>query len=338
MKVVTHQKRLSDGRIRCDTCAHHCLIDEGEVGQCGVRENREGMLVSLVYGRVAASHVDPVEKKPFFHFMPGARAFSLATVGCNFRCRHCQNASISQMPVDQGRLAGQYLAPEAAVQAAVAQHCRIIAYTYTEPAVYWDYARDIAKVAQDAGLANLFVTNGFWSSQGLKGMLPLMDGANVDLKAFSDETYRNYFGARLKPVLETITAMRAAGVWVEVTTLVIPGLNDSDEELQAIAQFLVSVDCEMPWHVSRFYPAYRLMDREATSTERLHRARQIGLAAGLKYVYVGNLDDENGLSTFCAECGQPVITRLGFQVKESRLVDSTCPNCHCDIPGVWASR
>lgn len=335
MKTVTLQQSLDHGRVRCDTCAHHCVIEKGRVGRCGVRENREGTLISRVYGRVAASHVDPIEKKPLFHFKPGAQTFSLATVGCNLSCRHCQNAAISQMPVDERRIAGHDVSPEDLVALAIEQRCRVLAYTYTEPAVFWDYAHDIAAIAAEQNMANVFVTNGFWSAQGLEGMLPVMQAANVDLKAYSDETYRRYYGGRLKPVLETIAAMRAAGVWVEVTTLIIPGLNDSDEELQSIARFIASVDRDMPWHVSRFHPTYRMTDVPVTPVETLDRAREIGWAEGLKYVYVGNLNDANGLSTFCPECGKSLIARLGFQVNDNRLVNSACPFCACEISGVW---
>ncbi|MCK5148389.1 AmmeMemoRadiSam system radical SAM enzyme [bacterium] len=335
MKSVTLQSPLDHKRVQCDTCAHHCIISDGEFGQCGVRKNDGGNLLSLVYGRAAASNIDPIEKKPLFHFKPGQRAFSIATVGCNLSCCFCQNYHISQMPVDAGRIAGETVLPDAIINAALRQRCHIMAYTYTEPAIYWDYAYDMAVIAREHGLANVFVTNGFWSGQGLKGMLPVMDAANVDLKAFSDDTYRDYCGARIKPVLDTIAAMHAAGVWVEVTTLVIPGLNDSDEELRDIARFLHDIDADMPWHVSRFHPGYRMTDRPVTPFETLQRAKEIGESEGLRYVYTGNLPDDDGMSTHCPACHVVVIRRIGFSIAENILQEGACPGCGEILSGIW---
>ena len=335
MKRCTLQTPLDSGRVRCDTCAHHCVIDAGEFGRCGVRKNSDGVLHSLVWGRLAAAHVDPIEKKPFYHFHPGAPSFSVATVGCNFTCQQCQNAGLSQMPVDQGRIAGESVTPEEIIGMASAQFCRVMAYTYTEPAVFWDYAHDTAVLAQEKGMVNVFVTNGFWSAQGIEAMLPVMDAANVDLKAFSDATYRQVYGGRLDPVLKTIATLREAGVWVEITTLVIPGVNDSDAELTDIARFLASVDPAMPWHVSRFHPTHRMTDRSATPSETLIRARKIGNQAGLFHVYTGNLDDPEGSTTSCVQCGAAVIQRQGFFVVKNRLQEGRCPECGAAVAGVW---
>jgi pyruvate formate lyase activating enzyme len=335
MKEAMLYQKLPDGRVRCETCAHGCALTEGQKGICGVRENRGGKLVTLVYGKAVSAHDDPIEKKPLFHFLPGSRSLSIATAGCNMRCLNCQNADISQMPVDHGRIEGEDFPPEDVVRAAKKSDCDSISFTYTEPAVFWDYAYDTARLAHPAGLRTVFVTNGFWSEKGLKTMLPYMDAANVDLKFFRDDSYRKICGARLDPVLETIRSMRAGGVWVEVTTLLIPGLNDSEEELRDIASFIRSVDPAMPWHVSRFHPIYRMTDRPATPVSSIQKAREIGLAEGLQFVYPGNIPGDDGESTFCPTCGKRVIQRWGFIVRSMDVRDGKCGFCGGRIPGVW---
>jgi pyruvate formate lyase activating enzyme len=335
MKEAMLYHKLPDGRVRCETCAHGCVLTEGKKGICGVRENREGKLFTLVYGKAVAAHDDPIEKKPLFHFLPGSRSFSIATAGCNMRCQNCQNADISQMPVDHGRIEGQDFLPENVIQTAKKFQCDSISFTYTEPAVFWDYAYDTARLAHQAGLSTVFVTNGFWSEKGLKAMLPYMNAANVDLKFFRNESYRKICGARLDPVLDTIRTMHTAGVWVEVTTLLIPGLNDSDEELHEIASFIRSVDVTIPWHVSRFHPTYRMTDRPATPVASIQKACEIGLAEGLRFVYAGNVPGDDGESTFCPNCGKKIVTRWGFMVRSLDVQDGKCGFCGNDVPGIW---
>ncbi|HDQ44478.1 MAG TPA: AmmeMemoRadiSam system radical SAM enzyme [bacterium] len=327
--------RLENGRVRCETCAHGCVIAPGKKGICGVRENRDGKLISLVFGKAVAAHDDPIEKKPLFHFLPGSRSFSIATAGCNMHCLNCQNADISQMPVDQGRIAGETLPPEAVVRAAQESGCDSVSFTYTEPAVFWDYAFETARLARRAGLRTVFVTNGFWSEKSLKTLLPYMDAANVDLKFFRDASYREICGARLEPVLETVRTLRRAGVWVEATTLVIPDLNDSGEELREIASFLRGTDPDMPWHVSRFHPTYRMTDRPATPVSTIRKARAIGLEEGLRFVYTGNIPGDDGESTLCPSCGETVIGRRGFTVLTRAVREGKCGFCGTEIPGVW---
>ncbi|NQT24232.1 AmmeMemoRadiSam system radical SAM enzyme [candidate division KSB1 bacterium] len=327
--------KLENGRVRCQTCAHHCSLASGQTGICGVRKNQEGKLYSLVYRQVAAMHSDPIEKKPLFHFLPGSRSFSIATVGCNMRCRNCQNSDISQMPIDQNRITGNDMVPEMVIKSAKDHACKTISYTYTEPAVYWDYAFDTAKLAREAGLRNIFVTNGYWSEKSLKTMLPYMDGVNVDLKFFDDRLYRTICGARLQPVLDTIQALYEAGVWLEVTTLLIPDLNDSGESLRSIAKFIRKISPRIPWHISRFYPIYRMTDRSLTSAESIQRAREIGIQEGLYHVYSGNLPGEDGESTFCPQCGETMIGRMGFSVQSQAMHDGKCPHCGEEISGVW---
>ncbi len=276
-------------QVHCFLCAHHCRVGPGGFGKCGVRENREGVLYTLVYGYPVSTAVDPIEKKPLFHFLPGSSTYSLATVGCNFVCSFCQNADISQMPADQGMIVGRPMSPEQVVAGAVSAGCRSVSYTYTEPTIFYEYARDCARLATEAGLKNVFVTNGFMTRQMLADIDGDLHAANVDLKSFSDEFYRSLTGARLKPVLDSIRRLHETGVWVEVTTLLIPGLNDGDDELRGLASFLVSVSPDIPWHVSRFHPTYRLLDVPATPVETVDKAVRLGREAGLRYVYRGNM-------------------------------------------------
>ena len=294
---------------------------------CGVRENRDGVLCALTYGLPISAGVDPIEKKPLFHFLPGSLSFSLATVGCNFTCLFCQNADISQMPRDQGQIRGSELAPQDVVERAVAAGCRSIAYTYTEPTIFFEYARDCAVRASAAGLKNVFVTNGYMTKQALALIDGDLHAANVDLKAFSDDFYRRVVGARLKPVLDTIKRMVAAGVWVEVTTLLIPGRNDGEDELRRLAAFLCAVDPDIPWHVSRFHPTYRMLDVPATPVASVERALTLGRDEGLRYVYGGNVWGHGSESTQCPTCGRVVIAREGFAVRDVFLDGDRCRAC-----------
>ncbi|MFH1490176.1 MAG: AmmeMemoRadiSam system radical SAM enzyme, partial [Pseudomonadota bacterium] len=289
MKEAYLYEKGDNGRVRCLLCSHNCLIKDGGKGICGVRENREGTLFSLVYGKVIARHVDPIEKKPLFHFLPGTDAYSIATVGCNFKCRFCQNADISQMPADHNRIWGEDRTPESLVDEALSTGSASIAYTYTEPTVYYETALDTARLAASKGIKNVFVSNGYMTEACIRDMVPDLHGANIDLKAFNDRFYKEQCGARLAPVLRTLELMKEAGVWLEVTTLLIPGLNDAAEELKNLAGFLAALDPGIPWHISRFHPTYRLTDRPPTGPETIHRAREIGYEAGLQYVYTGNL-------------------------------------------------
>ena len=306
-----------------------------EAGCAGVRENRSGRLVSLVYGRIIARNTDPIEKKPLFHFLPGTASYSIATVGCNFKCVFCQNANISQMPADHGRIMGTHVTPRELVDAARAGRCASISYTYTEPTVYFELALDTARLAAEEGLKNVFVSNGYMTGQCLEAIGHDLHAANVDLKSFSDTFYRQRCGARLQPVLDTLVTMKRLGVWLEVTTLLIPGLNDSREELARIAGFLVDLDPDIPWHVSAFHPTYRLTGVHPTPAASLRTAKDIGYEAGLNYVYTGNLPGDEGENTFCRRCGEQVIGRHGFRVHTLALDHGACPKCGTPIPGEW---
>jgi len=331
MKEAMLYQKLDDGAVRCALCAHRCRIAPGKAGICAVRENREGMLYSQVYGRSISAAVDPIEKKPLYHFYPGARAFSIATVGCNFSCAFCQNADISQAP-REGRAWETWardLPPEQVVHAARRERCTTIAYTYTEPTVFFEYAYDCSVLATEAGLKNIFVTNGYMTAEALDVIGENLHAANVDLKG-SDEFYRRLCGARQGPVLDAIRKMREMGVWVEVTTLVIPGHNDDEATLRDIAAFLASVDPDMPWHLSRFGPRYKLLDAPPTPVSTLHRAAEIGYQAGLRYVYAGNVPGDTYEHTRCPECGQICIHRYGYTIRN--LMDGRkCPTCNYEL-------
>jgi pyruvate formate lyase activating enzyme len=327
--------RLEGGKVQCGLCAHRCVVAPGKQGICGVRENRDGRLETLVYGEVVAAHVDPIEKKPLYHFYPGSKALSIATPGCNFRCGFCQNWQISQAPRRKGGgIAGEPFTPEDIVRAALDQGCRSISYTYTEPTIFFEYAFDTAKLTKEAGLLNNFVTNGYMTAEALETIRPYLDAANVDLKAFKDETYRTVCGGRLEPVLETIRLMRRLGIWVEVTTLVVPGLNDGEEETAAIARFIASVDPDIPWHLSRFHPDYQYTQAPPTPAATLRAAAETGRREGLRYIYIGNVPGESE-DTLCRTCGFVLIRRQGFTVVGNTLKDSRCPSCGTVLAGLF---
>jgi pyruvate formate lyase activating enzyme len=330
-------ERLEENKVRCGLCSHRCVIKDGRRGICNVRENEAGILKTLVYGKLIARHIDPIEKKPLFHFLPGTLSYSIATVGCNFKCRFCQNADIAQMPSDgKGTILGTGCTPGEVVDAAQRGGCRSIAYTYTEPTVFFEFAYETAKLAHDKGIRNVFVTNGYMTAAALEMIAPYLDAANVDLKAFSDTYYKELCGAGLKQVQATLKLMKSLGIFVEVTTLIVPGLNDDPSELKDLASFIVQgLGPETPWHISRFHPTYKLTDRSSTPVQTLTMAREIGLKAGLKYVYTGNVPGNAAENTFCYSCGETVIERWGFQVGNLQLKNGRCTKCGAEIDGVW---
>ncbi|HNS52408.1 MAG TPA: AmmeMemoRadiSam system radical SAM enzyme [Anaerolineae bacterium] len=333
--------RLEGDRVQCHLCSHRCTIASGHKGICQVRENRDGTLYSLVYGIPLTQAVDPVEKKPLFHFHPGTSAFSIATAGCNFRCAFCQNADISQMPRNKGLIQGRAVPPEQVVEAAARYQCSSIAFTYSEPTIFFEYSYDIARLGHSTGLASIYVTNGYMTREmldlfsGAGRTEGFLDAANVDLKAFRDETYRSVCGAELQPVLDSLKRMKELGIWVEVTTLVVPGLNDSDAELRDLARFVAEdLGVETPWHVSRFHPEYEMQDRPPTPERTLRRAHELGREAGLRYIYVGNLPGAQLEDTLCPNCGAAVLRRQGFRVVGRALMHGLCAQCSTAIDGV----
>ena len=334
MKEAMFYERQADGRVRCGLCRFRCLIGDGARGICGVRENQGGTLYSLVYGKLCAEHIDPIEKKPLFHVMPGSTSYSIATVGCNFRCRHCQNYTISQVE-RHGPIPGAESSPLEIVQRARASHCGSISFTYTEPTISFEFAYDTVRLAREAGLHNIFVTNGYISKEPLALIAPYLDAANIDLKGFSEEFYRDIVHARLAEVLDSIIEYRKQGVWIEITTLIIQGLNDAEQELQGIASFIyTNLGADTPWHVSQFHPTYLLTDHPRTPVDTLRRARDIGRAAGLRYVYEGNVPGEEGGNTYCYHCKKLLIKRYGYQIMENNIIHGKCPGCNTPIDGV----
>ncbi len=336
MKQAMFQEAKEGEKVLCGLCSHRCLISPGKRGICAVRENREGVLYSLVYDKIIARNIDPIEKKPLFHFQPGSLSYSIATPGCNFRCLHCQNADISQLPRDHGgTVLGQEVSPSTIVDAARTHRCASISYTYTEPTIYFELAYDIARLAVERGLKNVFVTNGYITPEALEKIRPYLHAANIDLKGFSDDFYKKICGARLQPVLDAIRLYKESGIGIEITTLVIPGYNDSDAELKEIAGFIKSVGEDVPWHVSRFHPTYKLNDQPVTPLSTLTRARQIGLDAGLRYVYEGNVPGE-GEDTSCPSCKKILVRRVGFGVNENNVKAGKCGYCGAKVDGVWS--
>ncbi|OEU62563.1 MAG: AmmeMemoRadiSam system radical SAM enzyme [Desulfuromonadales bacterium C00003094] len=334
MQEALLYKKLPDQLVRCRLCAHCCTIADGHRGLCQVRENRGGTLYTLVYGRTISQAADPIEKKPLYHFHPGSRSFSISTPGCNFRCAWCQNWEISQMPREQHMVGGHPARPEQIVATAQRNGCRSIAYTYTEPTIFFEYARDTAILAREAGLANVFVSNGYMTDEALDMARNWLDAANVDLKAFREETYRRHIGAHLQPVLDSLKAMKALGIWIEITTLIVPGLNDDPQELKELAEFVCrELGADTPWHISRFFPCYQMAHTPPTPVATLHRAAEIGRAAGLRHIYLGNVDEET--NTFCPKCNELLIRRIGFNVVENHIAaDSSCPTCSETLAGV----
>ena len=328
-------EKTENSRVQCNLCAHRCKIEPDKRGICGVRENRSGILYSLVYGKLIAENVDPVEKKPLFHVYPGSKSFSIATVGCNFRCIFCQNHEISQMPRESGSIMGRDISPSSIVERAVESGSRTISYTYTEPTIFFEFAYDIARIATEKGLKNVFVTNGFMTEEALVTISPYLHAANVDLKSFRDDFYKKRCGARLEPVLKSLKKMKEQGIWVEVTTLLIPTLNDGDDELRQIAEFICSLGAETPWHISRFHPQYKMTTLSPTPVAAIHRAVEIGKESGLKYVYSGNVPGDEGEDTKCSHCGEHLIDRYGFYIKKITIKGTNCPRCGAVLDGIF---
>jgi len=334
MREAMFWQAEGDGAVRCGLCRFRCRIGEGRRGICGVRENQGGTLYSLVYGKAVAESIDPIEKKPLFHYLPGTPTYSIATVGCNFRCLHCQNHQISQWPHERKTIAGEEVEPEELVRRALNAGCRSIAYTYTEPTIYFEYAFETARLAKAAGLGNIFVSNGYITPEALETIAPYLDAANIDLKGFTEEFYRELTGASLQGVLEALRDYRRHGIWLEVTSLLIPGRNDDDAQLQGMASFIADeLGVDVPWHVSAFYPTYRLLDAPPTPPETLRKARKLGLAAGLNYVYTGNIRDVDGEQTRCPACRKLVIERQGYRLVNTELDAGRCRFCGVEIAG-----
>lgn len=333
MKPALLTEILENDIIKCNLCAHRCRLPKDAVGICGVRKNVEGTIYSLNYHRVAATHPDPIEKKPLYHCLPASTSFSIATMGCNFSCKFCQNHSLAV--VRQEAIFGKAISPEELVESALSFNSQSIAYTYTEPTIYFELMLETAKLAKKEGLKNVMVTNGYMSPEALEEIRPYMDGANVDLKAFSDDFYRTYCGGRLEPVKETIARMNRAGMWVELTTLLIPGLNDDDDEIQRLTDFIAGVDPSIPWHVSRFFPQHQLTDVPITPEDSIYFCLETGKEKGIQYLYAGNIPGDQWAHTHCHHCETLLIERSGYRTRVLEMAAGNCGKCGTAIPGIW---
>ncbi|MBW3003063.1 AmmeMemoRadiSam system radical SAM enzyme [Candidatus Woesearchaeota archaeon] len=333
MKEALHYKKLKNGVVQCGLCPWFCVLKHRERGNCGVRINNKGKLYSLVYAKPCSAAIDPVEKKPLFHFMPGSKIYSIGTAGCNLKCKFCQNWTISQSRPEDVQMLD--LPPRSVVENAVKADCKGVAYTYTEPTIFYEYVLDTAKIAHRKGLKNIMVTNGFINPGPVKELYPYIDAANIDLKGFTERFYRDVAGARLKPVLEAIKLIQKQGTFIELTNLLIPTLNDDTKLIKKMCEWIVkNLGKKVPLHFSRFFPDYQLQHIPPTPEKTLFKAFEVAKSSGLEYVYLGNLvvDDED--DTFCPKCGNLVIKRERYVAVENNLKNGKC-QCGNDVPGVW---
>jgi len=327
-------QKLAGHRIKCQLCPRACTVKDQDRGHCGVRENRGGTLFTLVYSRLAAAHVDPVEKKPLFHYLPGTTAFSLGTAGCNVNCKFCQNWEISQSPPEQ--VPAQYAPPQAVASLARQYGCPSIAFTYSEPVVFAEYLMDTADAGHEAGILSIVVSNGFIHQEALKAAYGKMDAVKIDLKSFSESYYRQVVSGRLKPVLDSLVTLRTMGKWTEIVYLVLPTLNDSDQELRGLAQWIIAnLGADVPLHFTQFHPGYQLMDLPVTPVSTLERAKAIADAEGLHYVYIGNVPGHPAQNTYCPKCRNMLVERVGFSAGRMLVQKNHCPYCQQPIAGIW---
>ena len=333
-KLSLYQEKAKGNNVRCHICPHNCLIHEGEMGICKTRVNIEGDLYSIAYGNPCSISIDPIEKKPLFHFLPGERVYSLATAGCNFRCLNCQNWQISQ--ASPRELDHYDLMPGEIVEQAIAHHTKLIAFTYTEPTVFYEYMYDTAKTAHEKGLRTVFISNGYINQQPLLNLCPYLDAANIDLKCFDDAIYRKLDGGCLQPVLNTLKTLKEKGVWLEITNLLVPTYTDNTDMIEKMCHWLVENGfSDTPLHFSRFFPNYKLTNLPPTPESLLVQAKEIAEKAGIKFVYVGNIPSLNDENTFCPHCGRTVIMRNCFTVTKNYIYEGKCNFCSESIAGVW---
>jgi pyruvate formate lyase activating enzyme len=335
-KEAMFYERQPDERIKCTLCPRECVIGDRERGWCGVRENHKGTYYTLVYGNPCAVHVDPIEKKPFFHFLPASTAYSISTAGCNFNCKYCQNWQISQRRPEQTE--NVYLPPKKVVEYARMNGCRSIAYTYAEPTVFYEYMYDTARLARQKGVRNVIVSAGYMNQRPLEQLCEMVDAIKIDLKAFRDKFYREICSGQLEPVLNAIKTIKQKGVWLEIVDLVVPTLNDSVEEFHDLASWVMDeLGPDVPLHFSRFYPMYQLKNLPPTPIATLEKAREEAMKVGLRYVYLGNVNPTHeGNNTFCPNCSRLLIRRMGFFVIKNDVVSGKCRYCDWEVPGVWA--
>ena len=327
-------EKLANRKVKCKLCPRGCTVGDKERGYCGVRENRGGTYYTLVHSRVCAAHVDPVEKKPLFHYLPGSLAFSLATAGCNVNCKFCQNWDISQSRPEQ--ISAEYVPPQRVAELAKHYGCPTIAYTYSEPVVFSEFLMDAADAGHEAGIRSIVVSNGYMQEDALKQAYGKMDAVKIDLKSFSESYYKDVVTGQLKPVLETLVTLRKMGKWLEIVYLVVPGLNDGDAEFTGLARWVkANLGVDVPLHFTQFHPQYLLKNLSITPVPTLERAKAIADAEGLHYVYIGNVPGHLAQNTYCPQCKKLLVERVGFTASTMLIQKSACPFCRHPIPGVW---
>jgi pyruvate formate lyase activating enzyme len=332
IKEAMFYEKIGNNRVHCNLCAQSCKIAQGKRGFCGVRENREGDLYTLIYGTVSSEAIDPIEKKPLYHFYPGSYVYSVGSIGCNFRCKHCQNWSISQASLEDAYTMD--IMPEELIERALLSRSKSIAWTYNEPTIWHEYTSECAKLAKAAGLGTIYVTNGYITSEALRHIAPYLDAANIDIKAFSEKFYHDVASAKLAPVLETTALAKQLGIHVEITTLIIPGANDSLGELRQLSRWVYeNLGPETPLHFTRFHPQYQMQNLYPTPVKTMHEACKIATEEGLKYVYMGNVPGSDRNNTFCPNCGNLLIARGFFDIEKYNITpEKTCPKCGEHIP------
>lgn len=334
MREAMLYKKIENDKVNCFLCSHHCKIAPSSFGICGVRQNINGSLFTHAYGGVVAESVDPIEKKPLFNFLPGSSSYSIAASGCNFKCGFCQNWQISQTSTNnQVRIWKKEMTASQIVQNAKDLKCKSISFTYSEPTIFFEYAFETARIAKENGIHTVFVTNGYATEQAIDIIRPYLSACNVDLKSFNNEFYNKNCKARLNPVLDTLKKIKFSGIWLEITTLIIPGENDSDRELNGIAEFIANLGTDTPWHVSRFFPNYEFTNHPPTPVNTIDRAIKIGESYGLKFIYPGNLNID--VETKCPRCKSILISRDGYRLNINNISSGKCPTCSENVPGIW---
>ena len=329
-----HYKKLKDKIVHCYLCPTNCVIKPENFGDCGARKNIDGKLYSLVYAKPVSIAIDPIEKKPLYHFLPGSYSLSIGTLGCNLHCLHCQNYEISQEKAD--KLIKKEISPKEIIQAAIKNNCKSISYTYNEPTIFYEYVIETAKLARKKGIKNIMVTNGYISKEPLKELYPLIDAANIDLKALDENFYKKVCSVRLKPILEAIKEIKSIGTWIELTNLIIPGYNDSDKQIEELVKWIKdNLGTRTPLHFSAFYPTYKLLDAPRTPSETLLKAKNIALKYDLKYIYLGNTSLPDSGNTLCPKCKKLLIARSNFDVYSNNIKNNSCPFCNEKIDGLF---
>jgi pyruvate formate lyase activating enzyme len=328
-------EKLPELKVRCKLCPRECVVADRERGQCGVRENRNGEYVTLVYSRPCSLASDPIEKKPLFHFIPGTTALSLATAGCNIECKFCQNWQISQFLPEQVR--SIYMPPEQVVSTAVRNKDKTIAYTYSEPVIFYEYMYDIAKTGKARGVRSVMISNGYIQEKPLRDLCKQLDAVKIDLKAFTEKFYRDSCSGELKPVLDALEVLKNIGIWFELVVLIVPTLNDSEDEIRQMAKWVVkNLGPDVPMHFTRFHPTYKIKNLPVTPRKTLEMARSVAATEGVKFAYIGNMPGHKWESTYCPKCGEKIISRYGYFIQFNKLSNGACPKCGERIPGVWS--